>query len=257
MELVDSHCHLPLIEDEAGMDAVLGRARESGVVHMLCVSVDLETFPGVIAVARANADVSASVGVHPNTDGSVREPSVDELVRLSEDADVVAIGETGLDYFRSEGDLEWQRERFRTHVRAARAANKPVIVHCRDAADDVIAILREEGAADVGGVMHCFVDSWDTASAAMDLGFYVSLSGIVTFRNAGDLRDVAKRIPEERLLVETDSPWLAPVPKRGRTNEPAYVQHTAACVAELRGTTPEALATATTRNFFELFRHAA
>lgn len=258
MELVDSHCHLPLIaNDAAGIAEVVERARAAGVVHMLCVGVDLETFPGVLAAARAHPNVSASVGVHPNTDEHAREPTVEGLATLADDPAVVAIGETGLDYFRSEGELDWQRARFRTHIRAARETGKPIIVHCREAATDVIDILRDERAADVGGVMHCFVDTWETACAAMELGFYVSLSGIVTFRNAGALRDVAVRVPAERLLIETDSPWLAPVPKRGKQNEPAYVQHTAACVAELRGTTPESLAATTTRNFFELFRGAA
>lgn len=252
--LVDSHCHLPLIDGGSdGLPGILARAAAAGVSHMLCVSVDLETFAGVAAVAAAHPQVSASVGVHPNTDGGSREPSIDELVTLADSHGCVAIGETGLDYFRSRGDLDWQRRRFRVHIRAARAAGRPLIVHCREAAADVIAVLREEGADQVGGVMHCFVDDWDTASAAMDLGFYISLSGIVTFRNATALQAVARRLPLERLLVETDAPWLAPQPHRGQQNEPAYVRHTAEFLARLREEELAAFAAATSRNFAHLF----
>jgi TatD DNase family protein len=250
-QLIDSHCHLPLIEGDG--DAVIARAHAAGVTHMLCVCVDLESLPGVMAVARRHDSVSATVGVHPNTDGTNREPSVAELVELAAAPEVVAIGETGLDYFRSEGDLEWQRARFRTHIRAAREAGKPLVIHCREAAADLVAILREEGAGDAGGVMHCFVEDWDTAQATMDLGFYISISGIVTFRNADALREVAARVPLERLLIETDAPWLAPVPRRGKQNEPAFVSHTAAFLAELRGEKLDDLARATTDNDRRLF----
>jgi len=252
--LVDSHCHLPLIDGgSAGMPGILARAAAAGVAHMLCVSVDLETFAGVAAVAAAHPQVSASVGVHPNTENETREPSIDELVTLAEAHACVAIGETGLDYFRSQGDREWQRRRFRTHIRAAKVAGRPLIVHCREAAPDVIAILREEGADTVGGVMHCFVDDWDTASAAMDLGFYISLSGIVTFRNATALQAVARRLPLERVLVETDAPWLAPVPHRGQQNEPAYVRDTAEFMAKLREEDLATFAAATSGNYARLF----
>ena len=258
MHLVDSHCHLPLIDGGPdGLTGILERARLADVAHMLCVSVDLETFDGVAALAANTDDVSASVGVHPNTGQEVREPTVDELVQLADNTAIVAIGETGLDYYRSQGDLTWQRERFRIHIRAARETRKPMIVHCRDAADDVLKILREEQANDVGGVMHCFVDNADTARVAMDLGFYISLSGIVTFKNAKDLQTVARGLPAERLLVETDSPWLAPVPRRGKQNEPAYVRHTAEFLAGLREESIDDFATYTTRNFFELFKLAA
>jgi TatD DNase family protein len=254
MQLVDSHCHLPLIEGgEAGIEGVLARAAAAGVSHMLCVSVDLESYAGVRELARNHAQVSCSVGVHPNTDTPVREPSIAELVEEGGQDYVVAIGETGLDYFRSEGDLEWQRDRFRHHIRAAREVAKPLIIHCREAAADVIRVLREERAQDVGGVMHCFVDDWETASAAMDLGFYISLSGIVTFKSARDLQSVAQRVPLERVLVETDAPWLAPVPLRGKQNEPAYVRHTAEFLATLRGEPNAAFAAATTANFHRLF----
>ncbi|MEQ8661149.1 MAG: TatD family hydrolase [Gammaproteobacteria bacterium] len=252
--LVDSHCHLPLIEEpDGGMDAVVARARAAGVSHMLCVAVDLESWPGVAAAAARYPDVSASVGVHPNTEGTVREPDVATLLELAADPNVVAIGETGLDYFRSEGNLDWQRERFRTHIRAARECGKPLVIHCRDAAPDLIAIMREEGASAAGGVMHCFVEAWEVAEQALELGFYISLSGIVTFKNATALKDVARRVPRERLLVETDAPWLAPVPRRGKQNEPAYVRHTAEYVAALREEDFADLARTTSANFARLF----
>jgi len=193
-----------------------------------------------------------SVGVHPNEQDAT-EPEPDVLAELARHPKNVAIGETGLDYFHGKGDLEWQRERFRRHVAAARLAKKPLIIHSRDARADTLAILREEGAVDVGGVMHCFTEDWDTAAAAMDLGFYISFSGIVTFRNAADLREVARRVPDDRLLIETDSPYLAPVPHRGRPNEPRYVAHVAAQLAELRGADADAIADLTRDNFARLF----
>ena len=255
MQLVDSHCHLPLVSSpERSVADIVESAMEAGVSHMLCVCVQLETFAEVRQAASDFDNVYASVGVHPNTDDDAREPSVDELLKLGCDPLVVAIGETGLDYFRSEGDLEWQRERFRCHIRAARALAKPLIIHTREAAADVISILREEQAAEVGGVMHCFVDNWDTAVAAIELGFYISISGIVTFKSASALRDVAARVPIERLLIETDSPWLAPMPKRGKQNEPAYVRHTAEFLSDLRGISLAELAQATSNNFFNLFK---
>ncbi len=254
MDLVDSHCHLPLIDGgEAGMDGIVERARAAGVGHMLCVCVDLESFTAVRAAAARYDDVSASVGVHPNTDESAREPTIDDLLALADDAAIVAIGETGLDYFRSSGDLEWQRRRFRTHIRAAREANKPLIIHCREAAPDLLRIMREEGADRIGGVMHCFVEDWSVAEAALELGFYISLSGIVTFKSASALQAVAAQVPDERLLIETDSPWLAPVPRRGKQNEPAYVRHTAEFIATLRGQDAAELAAMTTANFYRLF----
>jgi len=256
--LVDSHCHLPLVATaERSVSDIVHDARSQGVSHMLCVCVELESFEDVRQAALAHDNVYASVGVHPNADDGARDPSLEELLRFGADPLVVAIGETGLDYFRSEGDLEWQRERFRRHIRAARDLSKPLIIHTREAANDVITILREEHAQDVGGVMHCFVDDWKTARAAMELGFYISISGIVTFKSAQALRDVAVQVPLERLLVETDSPWLAPVPHRGKQNEPAFVKHTAEFLAELRGISTSALAEATSENFFRLFKFAA
>lgn len=257
--LVDSHCHLPMIdlaEHGGSLDRVLAGAAEAGVGHMLCVSVDLESYPQVLATARRYDNVFASVGIHPNSppaDGVAPET----LAELAADPRVVAIGETGLDYFRSEGDLDWQHQRFRSHIRAARLAGKPLIIHTREARADTLRLMREEGAEQVGGVMHCFTEDWDTAARAMELGFYISFSGIVTFRNAQALQDVARRVPAERLLVETDAPYLAPVPLRGRQNQPAYVRQVAEFLARLRGEDLDALIARTTENFFQLFRAAA
>jgi TatD DNase family protein len=257
--LVDSHCHLNFQPLHANLDTVLANARANGVAYMLCVSVTLETFPEIRAIAGQHSHVYASVGVHPN-ERDVRDPTADELVALAEDDRVVAIGETGLDYFRSKedagGSMDWQLQRFRNHIQAARTARKPLIIHTREAADDTLRLMREEGAQEPGGVMHCFTESWDVARQALDLGFYISLSGIVTFRNAEALREVARKVPEDRLLVETDSPYLAPVPHRGKSNEPAFVRNVAEFVAELRGVPFETLAQSTTRNFFTLFRSA-
>jgi TatD DNase family protein len=222
---------------------------------MLCVSIDMESYPAMKALVGEFPQISVSAGVHPNERGR-REPHPGELVALADDPQNVAIGETGLDYFRSEGDLEWQRQRFRHHIAAARECGKPVIIHTRAAPDDTLRIMREERAGDVGGVMHCFTESWDMAQAAMDMGFYISFSGIVTFRNAEDLREVARRVPLELLLVETDAPYLAPVPHRGKPNEPRYVRHVAEQLAELRGMDLETLAAATSENFFRLFSAA-
>jgi len=255
MQLVDSHCHINFSDLAGDLDGLMARAAAQHVDYMLCVSVNLEDFPQVRAVAERYPRVYASVGVHPNeTEG--REPEVAELIALASDPGIVAIGETGLDYFRSNGDLQWQRDRFARHIEAARRAGKPLIIHTRDARDDTLAVMRAEGAGEAGGVMHCFTETWDMARAALDLGFYISFSGIVTFRNAEPLREVARRVPADRLLVETDSPYLAPVPHRGKTNEPAFVRHVADCVAELRGITLDQLAEQTTRNFFTLFKDA-
>jgi TatD DNase family protein len=240
---------------EAGLDQIFATAKELNVNHMLCVSVDLDTFPQILSLARKYPNVFASVGVHPNTE-TVHEPDVDELAKLASDPEVVAIGETGLDYYRSSGDLEWQRDRFRHHIRAAKQINKPLIIHSREAGPDLIKILREEGADTVGGVMHCFVDDWNTAQQAMDLNFYISFSGIVTFKNAQQVQDVARKVPLERMLVETDSPYLAPVPYRGKPNQPGYVHYVAKFIAELRGEDFESLSRQTTDNFFNLFPQA-
>ncbi|MFN3544901.1 MAG: TatD family hydrolase [Thiobacillus sp.] len=252
---VDSHCHINFPELAEKLPEVLGRMAANEVSHALCISVELEKFPEVRALAEAHPNVFASVGVHPDHEDCT-EPSVDELVALADHPRVVAIGETGLDYFRLTGDLEWQRERFRTHIRAARASGKPLVIHTRAAADDTLAIMREEDAGRTGGVMHCFTESLAVAEAAIEMGFYISFSGIVTFKNAATLREVAASIPLERILIETDSPYLAPVPHRGQTNEPGFVKHVAEEIARVRGTTPEIIGAATTENFFRLFAAA-
>ena len=252
---IDSHCHINFPELAENMPDILGRMAENKVTHALCVSVDLPDFPQVLDLAERYPNIFASVGVHPDYPDTV-EPSVDDLVRLADHPKIVAIGETGLDYFRLEGDLEWQRERFRTHIRASRATGKPLIIHTRAAAEDTLRIMAEEGADAAGGVMHCFTESLAVAEAAIALGFYISFSGIVTFKSARDLQAVARAIPLERMLIETDSPYLAPVPFRGRTNEPSYVRHVAEFIATLRDEPLERVARQTTDNFFNLFEMA-
>jgi TatD DNase family protein len=254
--LVDSHCHLDMLDltaTDGSLQPFLDAARDNGIEHMLCVSVNFEDWPRMRDKVRGHPEVSVSVGVHPDH-ADCHEPTVAELVERAGEAGVVAIGETGLDYYHGEGDLEWQRERFRTHIRAARECGKPLIIHTREAREDTLRILREEQAGDVGGVMHCFTEDYDMARQAMDFGFYISFSGIVTFKNALELKEVARQVPLERLLVETDSPYLAPVPKRGKPNQPAYVRHVAEYLAELRGESFAELAAATTGNFYRLFR---
>ena len=256
--LVDSHCHLDCLRLdawEAGLQGAIDNAQHNGVGHMLCVSIEMEHFPEVLAIAQKYDFVSASVGVHPNvTEG--KNPDADELVALADDPNIVAIGETGLDYFRSEGDLDWQRERFRQHIAAAKECGKPLIIHNRESTEDCLDILKQEGADEIGGVMHCFVENWEIAKRAMDLNFYISFSGIVTFKSAKELQEVAMKMPADRILVETDSPYLAPVPYRGKDNQPAYVRHVAEHIAALRGISLEELASTTTDNFFTLFQHA-
>ncbi len=251
--LVDSHCHLDFPDFDGKMAEVREEMRENGVTHALCISVNLAGFPKVLGLAETYANFFASVGVHPDHEDRVAvDPA--RLAELARHPRVVAIGETGLDYYRVSGDLEWQRERFRAHIRAARDCRKPLVVHTREAADDTLRIMREEGAAEVGGVMHCFTESQEVAEAAVSLGFHISFSGIVTFKNSGRLKEVARRVPLDRLLVETDSPYLAPVPHRGKTNRPALVRHVAEEVARLRGMRLEDVARATTGNFRRLFR---
>jgi TatD DNase family protein len=250
--LVDSHCHLDFPELAGEVDAILAAMRENGVTHALCVSVTLEDFPRVRALAERYPQFYASVGVHPDYP-DVPEVTVEELERLAAHPRVIAIGETGLDYLRIKGDCEWQRERFRRHIQAARACGKPLIVHMREAAADTLAIMRAEGADRVGGVMHCFTETWEVAQAAMDLGFHISFSGIVTFKNARALKEVAQRVPLERMLIETDSPYLAPVPFRGKTNQPALVKHVAEEIARLQGQSVEQVGHVTSGNFFRLF----
>ncbi|KAA6186329.1 TatD family deoxyribonuclease [Thiohalocapsa marina] len=261
--LVDSHCHLDRVDltpYQGRFDDLMRQTRSDGVGHMLCVCIDLEHYPAMRTLVADHPDVSVSVGVHPNEtahDGDPRrEPDSDELVRLAADPRVVAIGETGLDYHYNQGDLRWQRDRFRVHIDAARRCGKPLIIHTRAAREDTIDILRDAGARDAGGVMHCFTETWEMASAALDLGFYISFSGILTFKNAADLREVARQVPLDRLLIETDSPYLAPVPHRGKPNEPRFVRHVADQVAELRGMDVEEVVAITGDNFFRLFAQA-
>jgi TatD DNase family protein len=249
---VDSHCHLDFPELSDNLPAVLDAMATNRVTHALCISVNLPDLPRVHRIAAEHPNLYASAGVHPDQEDT-SDPSVAELMALAARPKVVAIGETGLDYYRLSGDLSWQRERFRRHIRAARDCAKPLVVHTRAAAADTLAIMREERASDAGGVMHCFTETWDVAQAAMDLGFHISFSGIVTFKNATDLKDVARRVPLDRMLIETDSPYLAPVPFRGKTNQPAYVRHVAEEIARLREIPLEEVAAATSANFFRLF----
>lgn len=253
--LVDSHCHLNFPELLKDMEQIRTNMQEHAVGYALCVSVTLDKFPEVLAVAEEYPNIYASVGVHPDYE-DIDEPEVDHLVALANHPRVVAIGETGLDYFRLTGDLTWQRERFRNHIRAARLAGKPLIIHTRNAAEDTLRIMAEERASEVGGVMHCFTESWEVAQAAIAMGFYISFSGIVTFKNAQLLKEVAQKVPLERMLVETDSPYLAPIPFRGKTNQPAYVRYVAEEIARLRTIPLQEVMNATTDNFFKLFRHA-
>jgi TatD DNase family protein len=249
---VDSHCHLNFPELAAELPAVLEAMAANRVTHALCISVTLSELPAVLQLATDHANLYATVGVHPDTENS-GEPSVAELVALAARPKVVAIGETGLDYYRLTGDLSWQRERFRNHIRAARETGKPLVIHTRSAADDTLAIMREERAGDAGGVMHCFTETWEVAAAAIELGFHISFSGIVTFKNAAAIKEVARRVPLDRMLIETDAPYLAPAPFRGKTNQPAYVRYVAEEIARLRDVAVDEIAVATSANFFRLF----
>ncbi|MDQ1812092.1 TatD family hydrolase [Massilia sp. CCM 9210] len=254
---IDSHCHINFPELAARMPEILAKMAENKVTHALCVSVDLPDFPQVLALAEEYPHIYASVGVHPDYEDTP-EPSVEQLVELSKHPKIVAIGETGLDYFRLQGDLEWQRERFRVHIRASRITGKPLIIHTRAASVDTIRIMQEEGAGtDKGGaagVMHCFTESLEVAEAAIAMGFYISFSGIVTFKSAKDLQAVARAVPLDRILIETDSPYLAPMPHRGKMNEPGFVCHVAEYLAALKDVPLATVAQRTTDNFFNLFK---
>lgn len=252
---IDSHCHLDFPELNQNLPGVLSAMRDNSVDFGLCISVTLPEFPKVLAVAEAHDNLFATVGVHPDYE-DVDEPTIEELVRLAQHPKVIGIGETGLDYYRLKGDLEWQRDRFRTHIRAALAASLPLIIHTREAAEDTVRIMREEGADRVRGVMHCFTESWEVASQAIDMGFYISFSGIVTFKNAVGIKEVAQKVPLENMLIETDSPYLAPTPFRGKINQPAYVKHVAEEIARLRGISAKQVGDATSANFFNLFPRA-
>jgi TatD DNase family protein len=254
---IDSHCHLDFPEFQTRLPEVLGNMAACQVTHALCVSVDLPDFPKVRQLAQDHAHLFASVGVHPDYEDTP-EPTVEFLVEEAKHPKIIAIGETGLDYYRmgdrSYESMEWQRNRFRIHIRAALESNKPLIIHTRSASEDTIRILKEEGADRIGGVMHCFTESTAVAKAAIDLGFYISFSGIVTFKSAKDLQETCRQVPLERMLIETDSPYLAPIPYRGKTNEPAWVSKVGEFVADLKGVSVETLGTVTSNNFFKCFQ---
>lgn len=259
--LVDSHCHLgqlDLTAYQGKLDLALSAAKTNGVGYILCVCIDLEHFPNVLNIVQQYENVSATVGLHPN-EKVLKEPNQETLIKLANHPKVIGIGETGLDFYRSEGDLEWQKQRFRTHIRAAKVLKKPLIVHSRQARKDTIDILKQENASEIGGIMHCFTEDWKMAEQAMDLNFYISFSGIVTFKNATALKEVVKQVPLEKMLIETDAPYLAPEPFRGKPNEPAYVRYVAGHIAELKKVRFEEVAQKTTENFFRLFklRHPA
>ncbi|WP_305907227.1 TatD family hydrolase [Methylomarinum sp. Ch1-1] len=252
---IDSHCHLDRIDlapYQNDFNLFMQEAENSRIDHMLCIGIDLESYPAMQELVRPYPSISLSVGVHPNvTEG--KDPSVEELIQLADNDKVIAVGETGLDYFRSEGDLEWQHQRFRNHIRAAKAVTKPLIIHTREAGHDSLDLLAEEGAEQVGGIIHCFTEDWAYAKKALDLDFYISFSGIVTFKNAEQIKEVARKVPAERFLIETDSPYLAPVPFRGKPNYPIYVRYVAEHLAELRSTSVEEIARQSSENFNTLF----
>jgi TatD DNase family protein len=250
--LVDSHCHLDFPDLAANLPQILELMQQNEVACAVCIGVNLENLPRVLALADAYPQIFASVGVHPESTDA-RDPCVAELVALAAHPKVIAIGETGLDYYWHKDAPEWQRERFRTHIRAARETGKPLVIHNRDATADTLRLMEEEGAGQVGGIMHCFTETWEVAEAALEQGFHISLSGIVTFKNALTVKEVARRVPLDRLLLETDSPYLAPMPYRGKINQPGYVKYVAEEVARLRDLTYEAVVAATTDNFFRLF----
>lgn len=256
--LIDSHCHLDCIDLNKynnDFSQLLQAARNNDVGHFLCVSIELEPYQNLVNLAEQYENISISVGIHPNSEASP-EPSVERLVALAQHPKCIAIGETGLDYYRSQGDLTWQQDRFRNHIRAAKQSKKPLIIHTRDAAADTLDIMQQERASDIAGVMHCFTETWDVAKKALDMGFYISFSGILTFKNATQIQDVAKKVPLDRILIETDSPYLAPMPHRGTQNEPAYVKYVAMALAELRQLSYEEIAKTTTDNFSQLFNIA-
>lgn len=258
LSLVDSHCHLDHLDLSAfggQIEECLNQAREQGIIHILSVCITLSQVANLIKLAEHYSNISVSVGLHPTEKEA--EPTVAELINLAQHPKVVAIGETGLDYYRESGDMTWQQQRFRRHIQAAKAVNKPLIIHTRMASSDTLQIMREEGADAVGGVMHCFTENEETALAAIDMNFYISFSGILTFKNAVDLQALAKKLPLERLLIETDAPYLAPVPYRGKPNLPHYVRYVAESLAQLKGCSVAAVALQTTENFFRLFNKAS
>jgi TatD DNase family protein len=254
--LIDSHCHLDRIDLKPYQDDFANfmvAVNDCQIEHLLTIAIDLESYPGMLALASSYPQISVTVGVHPNERDGI-DPTIEELVSLGKLEKVIGIGETGLDYFRSDGDLSWQHQRFRNHINAAKILKKPLIIHTRDAKKDTLKIIQEENAAEVGGIIHCFTEDWEFAKAALDLNFFISFSGIVTFNSAKEIKEVAKKVPGDRFLIETDSPYLAPVPHRGKPNYPIYVRYVAEQIAELRGSSYERIAEQTTANFRTLFR---
>jgi TatD DNase family protein len=254
--LIDSHCHLDRIDLEPYQNdfaCFMQEAENSQIDQMLCIAIDLESYPAMLDLVSGYPQISVTVGVHPNTQDG-KDPSVKELIALGNQDKVIGIGETGLDYFRSKGDLGWQQQRFRNHINAAKTLKKPLIIHTREAKHDTLRILEEENAGEIGGIIHCFTENWEFAQKALDLNFYISFSGIVTFNSAKEIKEVAKKVPADRFLIETDSPYLAPVPFRGKPNYPIYVRYVAEHIAELRGTTLNQIADLSTKNFNSLFK---
>ncbi|MBM4206899.1 MAG: TatD family deoxyribonuclease [Gammaproteobacteria bacterium] len=253
--LIDSHCHLDRLDlapYQHDFSRFMEAVNDNQIDHLLCIAIDLEAYPVMLSLVSTYSQISVTVGVHPNEhDG--KEPAINDLIELGKNEKVIGIGETGLDYFRSEGDLSWQHERFRNHISAAKALNKPLIVHTRDAKEDTLRILREENAGEAGGIIHCFTEDWDFAQQALDMNFYISFSGIVTFNSAKEIKAVAQKVPADRFLIETDSPYLAPVPFRGKPNYPLYVRYIAEQIADLRGMTFQQVAEQSSRNFRTLF----
>jgi TatD DNase family protein len=253
--LIDSHCHLDRIDlkpYENDFSCFMDEANNNQIEHLLCIAIDLESYPAMLELVTGFKQISVTVGVHPNVQ-DCKDPSIDELIILGQPDNVIGIGETGLDYFRSEGDLAWQHQRFRNHISAAKKLKKPLIIHTREAKEDTLRILKEENADEIGGVIHCFTEDWEFAKKAMDLNFYISFSGIITFNNAVAIKEVAKKIPSDKFLIETDSPYLAPAPFRGRPNYPTYVRYVADQIAELRGTSTNKIADLSASNFYQLF----
>jgi TatD DNase family protein len=257
MELSDSHCHLHMLDlGELGGDLslVMDACHQNEVKHLLCVGTTLDDISDILQIAKQYPEqVNAALGLHPN-ETTGKEPDVEQLLSLASDPKIIAIGETGLDYYRNEGDPSVQQQRFRTHIQAALITKKPLIIHTRNARKDTLNILKEENAREVRGVFHCFTEDWHTAAQAMDLGFYISFSGIVTFKNARELQEVAAQVPLDRMLIETDAPYLAPVPHRGKMNQPSFVKHVAEFIAQYRKSDLETIADSTTRNYKELFK---
>ena len=252
---IDSHCHLDRLDlspYQHDFAELIKHCSERDIVHMLCIAIDLEAYPAMRELVAPYSNISLSVGVHPNTTDCI-EPSIEDLVALATEDKVIAIGETGLDYFHGKGDLTWQRERFIRHIEAAKILRKPLIIHTRDAGQDALDMLEQHGAEQVGGIIHCFTEDWAYAQRALALNFYVSFSGIVTFKNAQTIQEVAEKIPADRFLIETDSPYLAPAPYRGKPNYPSYVRHVAEYIGNLRGISMETVAELSRENFYRLF----